>query len=115
MVGLNYFRGQCRGGVVQVEGGQLVVAHEGDGPVVVTLHPRAVSIFRQRPEGSPRNVWLAPIQGLERSLERVRVRMGGPVPVVAEVTFSAVEELRLDQGGEAWVAVKATEIHVAPA
>ena len=37
------------------------------------------------------------------------------VPVVAEVTPAAVDELRLDEGGDVWVAVKATEIGVFPA
>ena len=44
--------------------------------------------------------------------ERVRVRLSGTVPLVAEVTPSAVRELRLDAGAEVWVAVKATEISV---
>jgi len=115
LVGLNCYRGHCREGQVELEGGSLVVAHASDGPVVVTVHPRAVAVYRERPQGSPRNVWSAPVQGLEPSLDRVRVQMGGGLPIVAELTHAAVEELRLGDGGEVWIAIKATEIGVAPA
>ena len=43
-----------------------------------------------------------------------RVRVGGELPVIAEVTEAAVQELGLDDGGDVWVAIKATEIRVAP-
>lgn len=115
LVGLNCFRGACRNGVVELEGGRLIVAHEEDGPVIVTVHPRAVAIYRERPAGSPRNVWAAPVLGLEPSLDRVRVQVGGALPVVAELTHAAVDELRLRESGDVWVAVKATEIAVTPA
>lgn len=115
LVGLNCFRGRCHGGVAELEGGQLVVAGELEGPVVLTVHPRAVSLFRQRPDGSPRNVWEAPIEALEPSLDRVRIQLGGRLPIVAEVTHAAVAELGLREGEPMWVAVKATEIGVAPA
>jgi molybdate transport system ATP-binding protein len=114
LVGLNCFRGTARGGIVELDGSRLVVAGEAQGPVTVTVHPRAVAVFRQRPEGSPRNVWEAPVRSVEPSLDRVRVQLGGPLPVVAEVTHEAVRALRLDQGGRVWVAIKATEISVAP-
>ena len=40
----------------------------------------------------------------------MRVRVAGIIPIVAEVTAATVAELRLDQGCEVWVSVKATEI-----
>ena len=46
--------------------------------------------------------------------ERVRVRVGGPLPIVAEVTPGAVADLRLADGGPVWVSVKATEVVVYP-
>ena len=100
--------------MVTVAGAPLRVASNLEGEVLVTLHPRAVSLFRQQPAGSPRNVWAAPIEALEPTLERVRVRLGGPIPLVAEVTHSAVDELGLDRGGEVFVAIKATELSVTP-
>jgi len=112
LVGLNCFRGSCRDGAVSFEGGELVVASEVEGPVIVTVHPRAVSLFRERPAGSPRNVWSAPVLGIERMPDRYRVQLGGVLPIVAEVTRAAVADLRLEDGGEVWVAVKATEMTI---
>jgi molybdate transport system ATP-binding protein len=46
--------------------------------------------------------------------ERVRVQLEGPVPLVAEVTTSAVAELDLRPGARAWTSVKATEVAAYP-
>jgi molybdate transport system ATP-binding protein len=43
---------------------------------------------------------------------RVRVRIDGDVPVVAEVTPAALRELGLGEGQEVWVSFKATEVGV---
>ncbi|MCA8956958.1 MAG: ABC transporter ATP-binding protein [Planctomycetes bacterium] len=111
-VGLNCFTGNCRGGVVDLGGVQLAVVTPLEGPVSVTVHPRAVSLFRTRPEGSPRNIWCAVVEGLEPTPDRVRVRLGGDLALVAEVTPAAVAALRLADGGAVWVAMKATELQV---
>jgi molybdate transport system ATP-binding protein len=42
------------------------------------------------------------------------VRLTGPVPLVAEVTLAAANELRLADGGPVFAAVKATEVSVYP-
>ena len=47
---------------------------------------------------------------LER--DRARVRLGGPLPITAEVTTAAAAELALRPGEEVWVSVKATEVEV---
>jgi molybdopterin-binding protein len=43
----------------------------------------------------------------------VRVRLGEPVPLFADVTPGAVDQLGLRPGAPVWVAVKATAIDVA--
>ena len=43
---------------------------------------------------------------------RVRVRIVGPLTIVAEVTPGAVHDLALVEGTEVWAAVKATEVEV---
>jgi molybdate transport system ATP-binding protein len=113
LIGINCFRGNCTDGVVRIGNAQLTVSSPLRGDVVVTVHPRAVSLFDERPHGSPRNVWSAPVVGVEAQLDRVRVQLGGPLPVVAEVTPAAVRELGLVPGREVWVAIKATEMVVA--
>ena len=113
LVGVNCFAGVCRGGVAVFADGQLTVSSPIEGDVLVTVHPRAVSLFRERPDGSPRNVWRAPVVATEPLLDRVRVQLGGPLPIVAEVTHAAIEDLALRAGSGVWVAVKATETSVA--
>jgi len=116
LVGVNLLRGSARGGEIHCEGGgRLVVGAAPDGPVLATVHPRAIALYPRRPEGSPRNVWRAPVLAVERVGDRARVRVGGVLPLVAEVTPAALTELRLHRGDETWVALKATEIAVDPA
>lgn len=116
LVGLNLFFGAVRAGVLTLAGGgSLVVPPGPDGDVIATVHPRAVALYRVRPDGTPRNVWAAPIMSIEGAADRMRVQIGGRVPLVAEVTPIAVAELGLGKGGEVWVALKATEIVVYPA
>jgi molybdate transport system ATP-binding protein len=78
------------------------------------VHPRAVGLHRTRPDGSARNVWPGEADSLDLEGDRVRVRIAGPVPIVAEVTPAAIADLGLVAGGEVWVSVKATEVSVYP-
>jgi molybdate transport system ATP-binding protein len=113
LVGVNLFRGRARHGVVEVDGGGRIVAADApDGDVFALIHPRTVALHRQLPEGSPRNAWPSRAEGVDLLGDRARVQVAGPVPLVAEVTPAAVEDLRLAKGGEVWATVKATEVSV---
>ena len=116
LVGVNLLRGQAEPGAVQIAGGpRVAVAGATGGDVFVVVHPRAVSIHLSKPEGSPRNVWSGRATGIELLGDRVRVRVDGVVPLVAEVTPAAVAELGLHAGGEVWTSFKATDVAVYPA
>ena len=119
LVGVNLWRGRARDNEVVLEGGSTLQAPDagsaGSGEVFALVHPRAVSLHRRPPEGTPRNVWEGVAEGLDREGDRVRVRVSGPLGIVAEVTPAAVAELALADGGRVWVAVKATEVAVYPA
>jgi len=113
LVGVNLLRGRAAAGIVQLDGGgQLVAAEARAGDVFSIIHPHAVALHRQPPEGTPRNAWRARVEGVELVGDRARVQIGGPVPLVAEVTPAAVDELHLAEGGEVWATVKATEVSV---
>ncbi|MBT8215685.1 MAG: ABC transporter ATP-binding protein [Acidimicrobiia bacterium] len=113
LLGLNLFAGTARGGVIALaDGAVLVAAETPDGPAFATVHPRAVSLYTSRPSGSPRNIWRAPVTAIERSLERVRIEVGGSVPIVAEVTPEGARGFR--EGDEVWVAIKASEVQAYP-
>ncbi len=116
LVGLNFLRGRVHDSVfTTANGATLVVASTMHGPAIATVHPRAISLFRERPHGSPRNVWRAEVVGIEPALAGRRVQLGGPVPLVAEVTAAAIAELALATGEVVWLSLKATEVSVAPA
>jgi molybdate transport system ATP-binding protein len=116
LVGVNLYRGHADGLAIELEGGGRLVAADGHrGQVFAAVHPRAVALHRHRPEGTPRNSWPGTADALEVVGDRVRVRMTGSLPIVAEVTPAAASELRLADGGPVWATVKATEVTVYPA
>jgi molybdate transport system ATP-binding protein len=116
LVGVNLFRGLAAGRTIRLDVGGIVVAADiHHGEVFAAVHPHAVALHRRLPEGTPRNVWAGTADALEVVGDRVRVRVTGVVPIVAEVTPAAAAELRLADGGPLWASVKATEVTVYPA
>ncbi|MBY8858858.1 ABC transporter ATP-binding protein [Nocardia sp. CA2R105] len=79
--------------------------------------PAAVAVYRERPEGSPRNVFRVRIAELTDRGGVIRVhaadRADGP-GVVADLTPAAVAELSLTPGEEVYFTVKAGEVQVYP-
>jgi molybdate transport system ATP-binding protein len=117
LVGVNLLRGTAADHHIALPGGVEVHLAEvaPQGEVFALVRPQAVALFRERPEGTPRNVWRLRVLGIEGEAERVRVELGGPIGLVAEVTPGAVTALDLVPGTEVWAAVKATDIEVYPA
>jgi len=91
---------------------ELAVVSDVRGRAMAVIHPRAVTLHRNRPEGSARNVWRGEVESVEAQADRTRIRIGGPTAIVAEVTPAAATELDLATGTQVWVSVKATEISV---
>ncbi|MEP7112644.1 MAG: ABC transporter ATP-binding protein [Ilumatobacteraceae bacterium] len=114
LVGVNLLTGSMMGGIFAVDGGAtLVVAAEDiDGAAIAVIRPQAVSLHATRPEGSPRNTWMATVIDVDHRADRVRVRLQGPIQLTAEITAGAAESLRIRVGLGLWAAVKATEISV---
>jgi molybdate transport system ATP-binding protein len=118
LLGLNLYRGRAGSRAVVLPGGQRLVAADPmpeEGDVFAVIPPRAVALYRALPEGSPRNVWEGSVGDLDVVGERVRVRVCGDLPVVAEITPASVAALHLGEGGLVFVSVKAVEIEVYPA
>jgi molybdate transport system ATP-binding protein len=116
LVGVNLLRGRGAHHSIELDAGGAVVSAEAvDGEVYVAIQPRAVSLHRRAPEGSPRNVWRGRVHGTDLLGERVRIHVDGPVPLVAEVTPSAAADLGLADGVEVWTSVKATDLVSYPA
>ena len=112
LLGVNLLRGTARGTTVDLASGpgRVIVADPVVGPVLLLIHPQAVGLHRNRPEGSARNQWEGRITGFDMLGDRVRVRLAGDVSLVAEVTPAAVAEMGLVEGESVWATVKATEV-----
>ena len=95
-------------------GAELTVgAHDvGNGPGVVAVRPASISLHRDRPEGSPRNVWVSRINRIDHFHDRVRVSLDDPLRVAVEVTEAGLGALGVEVGDEVWASVKASEITV---
>jgi molybdate transport system ATP-binding protein len=116
LVGVNLLAGTgSEGAVTTPAGGRIVPADRVDGPAFAVIQPNAVALYRSPPDGSPRNVWAVTVVDVDRQADRVRVRLAGPVPLVAEITLGALDELALRPGDHVWATVKATEIATYPA
>jgi molybdate transport system ATP-binding protein len=115
LAGSNLLFGNANLGSVEVGGVSLSIAEdEVKGPVLVSIHPTAISVHSQRPEGSQRNTWETVVDRLERLGSRARLRTGAPVPLTVEVTEAARGDLGIEVGAHIWIAFKATEVSVQP-
>ena len=113
LIGINLVRGVLRDGVIELPGNQRIAVVEDavpSGPVTATIRPRAITIHGSQPAGSARNVWPTTIDDLDDEGDRIRVRVGAPVPLVVEITPSARVELALRPGSPVWISFKATEV-----
>ena len=116
LVGANLLAGEGDAtGITTASGGRIVPGAPIEGPAFALIQPHAVALYRTPPDGSPRNVWPATVADIDRQPDRVRVRLDGAVPLVAEITPAALDALVLRPGDRLWATVKATEITAYPA
>lgn len=118
MLGRNAWPGTAApdGTLALAGGGRLVVADtlaEGVAALAI-IAPEAVSVHRDRPGGSPRNVWPGTVRELTAVGSRLRVVIASAEApdLVAEITPEAATELGLVEGTAVWTSVKATEVTV---
>ncbi|WP_405495790.1 ABC transporter permease [Streptomyces sp. NBC_00096] len=115
MLGRNAWPGTASAdGLELAGGGRLVVAEalpEGERALAI-IAPEAVSVHRDRPGGSPRNVWPGTVREITSVGSRLRVLVGSAAApdLVAEITPEAAAELGIVDGAAVWTSVKATEV-----
>lgn len=118
----NVLEGSCvssSAGLVRVdlEGGSVEVA--GDltpgGTALVMVRPEDVAIWTRAPEGfSPRNRFRGVVEEVNVLGAIAKLRISGPITLVAMLTRPALEELGIRTGMEIWAGFKATSAHVVP-
>ena len=123
-LGLNFFRGSLAtgaaadAGAIALPHGVLIPAALGTtGDVAVVLHPHEITLTREKPVGSARNVFAGRIEELvpePPSGELVRVSLATTPPLIAEVTRKSVEELGLEPGMQVFASFKASGVVVVP-
>ncbi|MFE5555000.1 ABC transporter permease [Streptomyces sp. NPDC056544] len=115
MLGRNAWPGTAStDGLALAAGGRLVVAEtlpEGAKALAI-IAPEAVSVHRDRPGGSPRNVWPGTVREITAVGSRLRLLIASAkVPdLVAEITPDAAADLGIVDGAAVWTSVKATEV-----
>jgi len=114
IAGLNMITGEASGTGVEHQSGLFI---EGLGATGITpgttaiavFSPSAVSVFRQPPHGSPRNVLPVTITELEPRDEQVRIRADD---LIADVTAPVVAELDLTPGTRVFFSIKASAVTI---
>lgn len=116
LVGVNLVSGVISHGVLDTGTAQVVIADAADGPSFAVIRPQAISLHRNLDAAaSPRNTWSGEVIDLDRMGDRVRVAIGGPLPLTAEITTAALDSLGLRPGDEIHASAKATDISAYPA
>ncbi|MFE9824007.1 ABC transporter permease [Streptomyces sp. NPDC005791] len=119
MLGRNAWPGTATAEGLRLSGGGRLVAAEPlspGTPALAVIGPEAVSVHRERPGGSPRNVWSGTVREITASGSRLRVLISSAEApdLVAEITPQAAAELGLAEGVPVWTGVKATEATLVP-
>ncbi|MCX4507511.1 ABC transporter permease [Streptomyces anulatus] len=119
MLGRNAWPGTATADGLALEGGgHLVVAEPlpAGSEALAVIAPEAVSVHRERPTGSPRNVWPGTVREITSGGSRLRLLItSAEAPdLVAEITPGAAAELGIADGSTVWTSVKATEATVVP-
>ncbi|MDQ4117984.1 MAG: ABC transporter ATP-binding protein [Actinomycetota bacterium] len=124
IAGLDLVPGTATGAGLRTGDGVEIIGEplgvDAGEPAVAVFPPSAVSVFLDRPSGSPRNVFPVRLSALEPRGDTIRLRAAPRDPrgpswvdgLAADVTPAAVAELGVDPGAEVWFAVKAAEVGI---
>ncbi|MFD9034144.1 ABC transporter permease [Streptomyces sp. NPDC059567] len=117
MLGRNAWPGTATTGGLTLRGGGMLITADPLTPgteALAVIPPEAVAVHREKPGGSPRNVWPGTVREITTSGSRLRVLVtSDQAPdLIAEITPQAAAELGLADGVSVWTSVKATEATV---
>ena len=118
LTGVNFFEGTISSGAddglaeVWVGDRCLHAASERRdmGGVLVAFFPSDVTIGRERPMGSARNVFQSQIKEIIHMGDKVRLSLNGALPMCAEISAGALNELSVRDGDTVYASLKATAI-----
>jgi molybdate transport system ATP-binding protein len=115
LLGVNLVSGVVTGQLFVTSGGaEIVVADAEPGQSFAAIRPQAIVLARDPASTSARNSWHCTVGDIDRFGERARVTLTGLLPLIAEITTSALETLNLEPGDPVVASVKATDIRTYP-
>ncbi len=116
LLGLNFLSGTGEGdGLRLADGTHLFGPGEQiTGEAYAIIRPSAVALHRERPEGSPRNIWSGVVANIEPLGNHIRVEVDAGFSIMADVTISAIAALAIAPSTPIFVSVKATEVTIYP-
>ncbi len=102
--------------IVHGRPGEVIEGFQPGLPGTALVPPDAVALYRDAPQGSPRNVLRGAVRSLERvgALVEVTVEVAPGQRLRATVTTGAVADLGIGVGQKLWAVVKAVEVRVVP-
>ncbi|MFD3656853.1 ABC transporter permease [Streptomyces sp. NPDC058620] len=117
MLGSNAWTGTATSDGLALSGGAHLVAAEPLAPgtdALAVIAPEAVSLHRNPPEGSPRNVYPGTVREITALGSRLRILVDceGVPGLVGEITPAAAAELGLREGSAVFAGIKATEVRL---
>lgn len=118
LTGVNFFEGTISAGsedgVAEIwVGDSCLYAAAGQkemGGTLVAFFPSEVTITREPPVSSARNVFQTEIKDIIHMGDKVRLSLNGALPMCAEITADALEELEVGEGDTVYASLKATAV-----
>ena len=118
LTGVNFYEGTISpgrpDGMTEISVGNFSLYAASNGPAMgdtlLAFFPSDVMIARERAAVSARNVFRSHIQQIVHMGDKVRLSLNGSVPMCAEVTAAALDQLDLKEGDDVFASVKATAI-----
>ncbi len=118
LTGVNFFEGtisaSSHDGLTEVWVGDnrlYAACDERDmGGILLAFFPSEVTISRQPPVSSARNVFRSQVKEIVHMGDKVRVSLNGSLPMCAEISAQALNELGVAAGDEVYASLKATAI-----
>jgi molybdopterin-binding protein len=118
LTGVNFFEGtisrSCGDGVAEVWVGNTCLyaacEHQEMGDLMLAFFPSDVTLGREPSATSARNVFQSEVREIVHLGDKVRVSLNGALPLSAEITADALEQLALREGDTVYASLKATAI-----
>ncbi len=118
LTGVNFFEGaistNSQDGLAEIWVGDnrlYASCEERDmGGILLAFFPSEVTISRESPATSARNVFRSQVREVIHMGDKVRLSLNGSLPMCAEISAQALRDLAIKEGDEVYASLKATAI-----